>query len=338
MYVEKWLYDLLGEPEISVSGDVLTDLSQACEIDWIRIKDAAVEAPADEPLLPLVFLRGGCEIDALSHYFSAHASQCLRESSLARGPFFIRKDVGAHMLVAAEIGASADWGRLIEKCGFRRADFETRFLDDCPEGSVFIYSGWADNAYKRYRHIESGQTFLVDVPNFPNHLTSLNEAQIEECASRRALSGADVERVKGAVLALKGSSEFIGRLRPAELADELDALFSRLPKQAICFALAMDPILKDGEGRAFESKDALSYNQCLSQAAQAHGVEIVHIGDFVAKDGERLFANHYDRIVYYRLADSIIARARARIGERAAARVSLRKSERAEQIAAACEA
>ena len=333
MYVEKWLYDLMGEPELNVSGDVLTDLSEAREIDWIRIKDAAVEARAVEAPLPLVFLRGGCEVDALSHYFSGHASRCLRESSVARGPFFIRKDVGAHMLVAPEVSGNADWGQLIERCGFRREDFETKFLADCPESSLFIYSGWADNAYKRYRHIQTGQTFLVDAPNFPNHLTNLSEAQIEEFAARRGLSSDEVERVKQAVRALKGSAEFIGRLRPADLTDELDALFSRLPKRAICFALAMDPILKDGEGRAVESRDALTYNQCLLHAAQAHDVDVVHIGDFVAKDSERLFANHYDRIVYFRLAESILARAKARIGERAAAGSAQRQNERCEKVA-----
>jgi FkbH-like protein len=333
MYVEKWLYDLLGAPELIVSGDVLTDLSEPREIDWIRIRDARARARGETPHFPLVFLRGGCEIDALSHYVSTHAAQCRRESSLARGPFFIRKDVAAPMLVARETRDHAGWGELIESCGFHRSDFETKIFADCPESSLFIYSGWADNAYKRYRHVETGQTFLVDVPNFPNHLTNLSEAEIEQFAARRGLSRADCDRVKAAARALNSATTFIGRLRPAELTDELDALFSRLPRQAICFALAMDPILKDGEGRAFESKDALTYNACLSRAAGAHDVEIAHIGDFVAKDSERLYANHYDRIVYYRLAEAILARAKARIGERAAP-----QSPRAGKVAADCEA
>ena len=333
MYVEKWLYDLLGAPELIVSGDVLTDLREAREIDWIRIKDARTEARAEEAHFPLVFLRGGCEIDALSHYFSAHAVQCRRESSLARGPFFIRKDVAAPMLASPETRDHDGWRQLIESCGFHRADFETQIFADGPPSSLFIYSGWADNAYKRYRHIETGQTVLVDVPNFPNHLTSLNDAEIEQFAARRGLSGDDVEQVKAAVRALKGSTAFIGRLRPAELTDELDALFSRLPTQAICFALAMDPILKDGEGRAFESRDALTYNECLTRAAEAHDVEVAQIGDFVAKDSERLYANHYDRIVYYRLANAIIARAQARIAARAAM-----QNQRAGRVAAECEA
>lgn len=333
MYVEKWLYDLLGAPELIVNGDVLTDLSEPREIDWIRIRDARAPARAGQAHFPLVFLRGGCEIDALSHYFSAHAAQCRRESSLARGPFFIRKDVAAPMLVAPETRDHAGFGQLIENCGFCRSDFVTKIFADCPESSLFVYSGWADNAYKRYRHLETGQTFLVDVPNFPNHLTSLSEAEIEQFAARRALSSDDVERVKGAARALKGATQFIGRLRPAELTDELDALFARLPRQAICFALALDPLLKDGEGRAFESKDALTYNECLLRAAEAHDVEVAHIGDFVAKDSERLYANHYDRIVYYRLADAIIARAQARIRERAAP-----QSRRAAKVVAACDA
>jgi FkbH-like protein len=317
MFVEKWLYDLLGRPELTVGADALTDLSGDREIDWIRIKDATLRTQSDEAQFPLVYLRGGCEIDALSHYFSAFTSQCLRESSIARGPFFVRKDVAAHMLVAAQTRDKGDWSRLIQDCGFHSADFETKLFSPCPDSSVLIYSGWADNAYKRYRHIESGQTFLVDVPSFPNHLTELSEAQIEEFGARRGLSDDDVERVKAAARTLKSSTDFIGRLKPAELVKELDALFAHLPTQAICFALAMDPILKDGQGRAFESKDALTYNECLAKAAGARNVEVVHISDFVTNDGERRFANHYDRIVYYRLAGAIISRARARAAERA---------------------
>jgi len=305
MGIEKFVYDALGKPEIEVVEPVVRSLFVPDEIDWVTLVTDLQTNEAVRPDFPEIRLRGGCELDAISSYCALRTSDCSRETSLMRSPFFVRKDITAHVLVPEVTREAPSWQALLRECGLEEADFRNDFLKPCRDGAILIYSAWGDIVPKYYRHHETGQIFAMDIPAFPCDLTLATDEHLA------TLDSEGRKRAERAIASLASHTEFLGGLSSELLLENLLDVFARFPANAYRCALEADEYWKSPDDPATSPRpEAVEYNRVLRQAAARHGIDLFNVADFVMAQGERLWTHHYHRIVYFRLAGAIMSRAR----------------------------
>jgi FkbH-like protein len=98
LQVERWLYEQLGRPDLTVVGEVQADLFAAGEIDWIRFGGTGGDESA-EIQEDVIRINGGCEATVVAHYLRAHARTMEVTSNFASG----RRVGGAAWRVAAAV-------------------------------------------------------------------------------------------------------------------------------------------------------------------------------------------------------------------------------------------
>jgi FkbH-like protein len=312
MFVEQWVFEHLGRPGLNVVGAVLTDLSQPRDIDWIRMKGAGDRTTEQQRPIPEVKLRGGCEIDALSHYFTAYAETCSREGSIDRGSFFILRDCSHHLVSPTAPPIEDDFLVLAETCGFTREDFDSEIFAPCSTGSLIVYSCWGD-IREAYRHKRTGRLLTVCLAGLYEDVTKLSRKKIAALLARQDLSSTDCQRIYRAVDALQQTAEFTGHLREHEVKQNLHRLFTAMPAGCKIAVLAVDEFVKEKSGPPVKNPVAEAYNRWLREAAALPEIKLFSISDYLKSEEERLYTAHFDRIVYFRLASAIIEWATERI-------------------------
>ncbi len=299
MEVERWVYNKIGRPQITIAGPVVTDLLEEKEIDWINLASELTARSAAIPSTPEVRLVGSCEIDALSQYFAPWAQRCVMKTSEVRVPLWARKDVTSHLLLPPALWRDAAWTSFIEACGLRRSDFDFGLFDPAEKGTVFIYSPWGDIGLGRYRHKATGVDFAIHFYSFPAKIDELTDLQFDHFAQIAQFSDEQRAVVRRAIAALREDAEFSGWPTPEVWERDLRDLLSRFPEGATVVLLAI-PETPESESLA------LPYNEILNRVARVHSAHVFDISDYVANPAERLNWNHYQRIVYYRLAKAIM--------------------------------
>jgi hypothetical protein len=307
MSVEHWVYDQLGRPQLNVAKPVLTDIFEIRDIDWIRLFIPAQGETIEQARpIPEVRLRGGCEMDALAHYFGPYTPRCHREGSLRRGPFFVTKDCSHHLATPSELPLSDDFIALAEKCGFIRPDFESEIFAPCDAGSLLIYSSWGD-IRPAYKHRASGRLLTALPRGIPNNVMRMSYEEVNDILVQCDLPEAEYDLVRSAVVALQGEAEWAGHSGEDEAKQHLRRVFSAVPDGCKIAILALDEYWKNKGEPPISNLRAATYNSWLSEIAVQFGAMVFAIGDYVESEDERESTGHFDRIVYYRLASAIIS-------------------------------
>jgi hypothetical protein len=307
MGVEKWVYDKLGRPRIEIVGEVLTDLSSNEQICWITLQPHSKEQEWTVPSIPEVRLRGGCETDSLSAYLAIHSGNCWREATLVRGPFFVRKDVTAHLLIPPEMREDLEWVSLIRACGLEQSDFETAVFAPCQPGTVIIYSGLGD-LYPKVRDKRTGRLFHAPGRRGVNAV-EISQKEFDTITDREKYTDEEKAAAWRSMSAISSlcESKFPGApFAFDQMEEDLTKLFSRFPGGSIGFALAADEFSGDERGKWYGPL-AIRYNEILGRVAEAFNIEVFNFGHFVESEGERPGGGHFDRIVYFRVAQAMLA-------------------------------
>ena len=130
MGVEKWLYDKFARPRLDVVGEVLTDLFDDREVDWINVSGFSTNnniSPRQRNAIPEIRLRGGCELTALAHYFSLDTPNILVETAHGKDGMFVRIDSTANIMPAVR-NCTTDLREEIQRIGLSEAEFASNFL------------------------------------------------------------------------------------------------------------------------------------------------------------------------------------------------------------------
>ena len=156
MGVERWLYQLLGSPEITVVGEVLADLFDPSEIDWIAQVSDTTDSRSDHGTrFASVAARGSCDLGAVTHYFRTSAKSITAEYHVFRDNKPIRLDhsvvlrSGLRQMTGEEFAIA---GML----GFARDDFQSDIFKNTSGKSLVLLSFGADPDYHVYRHRDTG--------------------------------------------------------------------------------------------------------------------------------------------------------------------------------------
>jgi FkbH-like protein len=302
MGVENWLFDRLGKPEISVVGDVLTDLHRPIfHVDWItEAGRAAVCLPRDKADNTRRFVhlvaRGGCDLDAILHYISVLAESIDARLGTVRNGIAVRPD-------HSEIILFCKGRATLDKTGaLARFFFEARDLSDLPaEGSrFFLLSFWADAKVPVYRHKESG----VDLPFHVHEFMSTNLTGVDREAFYNKVSSDDY---RNAFEIIRNEYEWIGLVTEVKFKWNLRLIFNALEDGDTAFVVMLNSRLHRQEQGTSIDERILKINEWTrSVKANYENVILVDIRDFVYSEEEVHAMNHFDRMVYHRLSRSIL--------------------------------
>jgi FkbH-like protein len=304
MGVETWIYRMLKQPELQVVGEVLVDLGAADEpVDWIRqrseeeIGSVGLDAPT-RPRIPAVRTRGGCEQQALVHYFHALSDDVVGEFNLTRGGIQLRNDHSLVLRYALE-GLGEEALAAVGRLGFTGDDFTSKFLTGGPH-AVRIFSVWMDANLFVYRHVRTG----VRVPFFLPDMGLTDITRLTASDLSPQITDPDVAN---AVEFLRQEFTCEGLIGEELFKENISWIFHASAFAPLYVLLAHETgRLKSGKVIRLSRPQRL--NQWLREVANNyHHVHLVNIAKFIYKETEIQSQNHFDRMVYFRLYNYIVS-------------------------------
>jgi FkbH-like protein len=304
MGVESWLYERLGRPQITVAGEVLTDLTERRRVDWIKlVTDAGSAVPVAQRAIPEVRLRGGCDLDALAHYFRLVAEVVRSETNRSRPPLFVRMDTTIQMIPALD-GMSAAFREAALRMGFAANDFDSEFVAPVAAGSILVFSPWGDLSQAFYRHKTEGFCLPVNV-EIHSDLTCISDNDLAATCSALKLDETQQSKITAIVEMLRSDYSYESHTPVPVALAIIRRLFDRIPAGAHLYLILPHEWYKDGEQLLPRAQE---YNQAMrGLAAEYSAVTLVSMNDVVfgASEMQDTF-DHFDRVVYFRLYQKIM--------------------------------
>jgi len=304
--VETWLYRRLGKPNIVIRGEVVANLNDDREIDWITYIDRlGDEAKTARLRFGEVRCRGGCELENIGHYMRLHAAYVIQETNRQRGPFFIHYD---STYLALQAGGIASRSSDLLDMGFADEDLKTAFFKPAEPGTILIYSGWGDLTCEHYHDKATGSITLVHLIGILDDVFNASRKDIDAAV---ALSGYGFEERKKVVRAhsvLRARHETPTGLTPREIEVAMRLMIDHVPANALLFVLLPATRYRDEQGTTFRRKETAVYNALLRKlAARRDNVALIPLDSAISSDGEIIGMDHFNRIVYFRVFEMILS-------------------------------
>ncbi len=294
MGVETWLFNRLGRPQMKVTGEVLTNVGRDKRvIDWITVDTGgtAAEHHAGAHTIDTFYARGGCDLLAVSHYFSLTARQVFGEYNATRDGANLRLE---HSMFARYglSGISRQARQALQLFGHRDADFDSVIPRIPKDGSgLWLLSFWADADYALYRHRATGVLAPLSVTGVRTNMRDL-------IALPDAESGAEPAFLRS----LREEFEYAGLISEADFKANLRLLLAAAPAGTQVFVLQMNEALARTGKPPGVSLKRQKINTWVEQVApEFRQVRLIRIADFVLREEEMITGSHFDRMVYFRI-------------------------------------
>jgi FkbH-like protein len=311
MLVEQWVYEWLRKPQLQVVGEVLTDLSMVRSIDWVR-QVSSLNGKADASnhrVAPQVRLHGGCEIQALSHYFGEFAGAVTVNGNFGAGRLFVRVN-SASLLLSALDRVNPDFEEEAHRLALPYDLLISSYFSNAPEGSVFVFSGAMDALVHapRYRHREHGWEIRLEPSGFPTSF-DLIQSSAEDLQARIDSANYQPAAKEQVMINLSRLKEAYVSVRPPtgeHLREVMEALFRRVPVGCKMIVLLDHDQTRLGDGTLQDLSVVTTYNAAIRAVVAGYPfVELLSYSNFIEDEAEILVGgNHYDRMVFYRLAQA----------------------------------
>ncbi len=305
MGVETWLYRKLGRPRLEVTGPVLSDpVADDRTIDWIALADKAAPAGAASGhprTFDRVAARGGCDMATLSHYFGLAADDVVGEFNVGRFGFDARVDHSVFLRYAVE-GFAPEWVPEVEKLGYRAEDFRSAYAEPADGKTLWLLSFWIDSIYALYRHRRFGFVVPFARPGEADHGRDARLAAVEDLPPHHRADG-----VAAALRTLQADYDYLGLIDEDGFKDNLRRILSAAPRSCTVVMLKRTAFVETPEGERHVSAAAQNLNRWLDDLVGEYPqVRIADIGDFI-RPGEASEWLHFDRMVYHRLFEGVMA-------------------------------
>ena len=143
MLVEKWVYEWLRRPQLTVVGEVLTDVFAPLAIDWITMVDNFDhEAGGQKILAPEIRIHGGCEANAIAHFLSRWTPSLKVSGNFRAGSFFVRQN-SAELLLKS-MSYTEEFVEDMKAFGIPGDLIRNDFFGSAQPGTVFVVSPGLD--------------------------------------------------------------------------------------------------------------------------------------------------------------------------------------------------
>jgi hypothetical protein len=307
MGLERWLYERLNSPAITVLGNVQTDLfEKEPSIDWINGRNLIAENESGASI-GRVLIRGGCEMQAIAHFFALDAEQLETEFQFDRGglPVPIHHSV---FLRSAIEGISASDLSAAASLGYQAADFESHAAERSPSIDMYVYSFWADGHYAIYRDRETSIRLPFGIHGL-NNGTDLRRADAENLRPHLTEPGmeAKMEALRQRFDYMTWSPGIREASGETMLEHNLSVIFNVCRPQSKIFVLLGCERVYDVAGFPQPVPHLMELNRITRRAAEGRPhVHLLAPDDFITLPSDVIDATHWDRRVYYRIYQRIV--------------------------------
>lgn len=310
MQVERWVYDYLGRPEMTVVGEVVTDLSDPVEVDWIRLTPSIAEAAAPvEPLAPEIRLYGGCEANALSVYLTPYADEVRTLGNFSASHVFYRLNSSA-LAISAFDRASEAFAAEAKILGAPPALLSGDYFADAPRGTAFILNTALDvQGRPHYRHRAHGWEFVFEMTGCESlDLTVATDADVQAGIDKLLYVDAEgLAHIAAVARHIRENYETTSSITDAERVSSLRAVIERVGPESKLIILLDHHRLRKADGTVRDDPLTRHYNDLVRSVAAEHPfVETAAFSDAVRSDEEIRGGSHFDRLVYLRMAELIV--------------------------------
>lgn len=307
MGIEKWMYDKLGRPTLTLQGDMHRDLEKEKIVDWITFdsEPELVRAASTVSRVPQIFLRGGCDLDSVAHYLRYHCDLLVSETNFIRDGQFIRKDSLVNLWTGTQDFTKAKL-KALDELGFGEQDFQSHFVNNARPGDVVILSLWAELMLHSYKHKHDELHILMQLRPL-----SLNYAANQPEDLSRALHDAGLTPAQ--------SDVFVNRcniIKDKYNSDFFDApllkayffeILNRIPDGVRIIILLPSEKFRNDDKKVTISKTHVQARLDIQKIAnEREHVRTVDIMESIAHDSEYVDVAHFSRMVYYRIYRQIL--------------------------------
>jgi FkbH-like protein len=299
MHVEQWAYRMLGRPLLAIQGDVISDpLEDGYEIDWINsasreANDAGADTAAE---LPGLFARGGCNLAAVTHYFSLSCKNLVAEWNFIRGGVPIRLDHSLLLRYAID-GLPREFMPVAEQLGYRAEDFATQVFGGAATAGVRrLVACWADAEAPLYRHRNTG--FAIPFWLVGAHARNMVATEHPQEAELRPEAKSALER-------LRAEFDHLGVQTREGLEANLASIAASVAAPDVVYVILPNDQLPDG---ARHNPRYTQLRAWLISALAAHpNLRAVDVRNVLHGPHELHDVNHFERMVYFRLYEHLSA-------------------------------
>jgi FkbH-like protein len=293
MGIEAWLYRQLGSPKLKVVGEFASNPQlDYPNLDWITLESGKVSKDGQLPIadrIPSVFIRGGCELMPLEHYFRFVSDDVVGEFNFARDGFPIRIEHSL-FLNHAIVGLSDENLRHAEKLGYQPGDFSSALTSK--PWSIFILSFWIDWMYSVFRQKQTGLRLPF---GWFGNVPARGLANFDMSAIEREYPQ---QWVRDAFSYLHEQFEHEGCITEDLFYANMTNILDAVPPNSPVFII-------EPKG---DSSRAVEFNRRTRRIAANHpNVTCLNMRDFIASSSEQHNPTHFDRMVYYRLFLKIVS-------------------------------
>ena len=307
MGIEAWLYNRLRRPALTINGAVLSDpKSDGRTIDWITVRPLGETEPkrglASHPRVGRIFARGGCDLQAVTHYFDLIAQEVVGEFNVGRSGFDARIDHSIFLKLGHDrVGPKIL--TLAAQLGYAKSDFESAIFEGATERfDAWLLSFWTDASYALYRHTTTGLPLPFAMPGQSNHRLDVRQLTAEQVPERFRGGW-----VSSALQTLKTEFTYAGVSSQALFQHDLHTALKRKKPSTVAVLLGPNDELWDPARSVRHVSDG---NRALTAwmeevAAEYENVHVVRIRKFIKGDEEVHDWHHFDRMVYFRLFEYV---------------------------------
>lgn len=301
MEIERWLYQKLGQPQLRVVGEVLTDVKKIDPpITWVREVDSREQLSHDGAVterLNTMVVRGGCDVRAIAHYLEGQFSSTFEEmNDIVRG-IPVRTDHSVFLRHAMQGGTDA---ASVAPVGFLPEHFTSRIFslqDD--DANLVVLSLWSDGRYNLYRHKQSGIRVPIYFPSVP----SSNYMEI----SPEIVSAVTNQDTAEALRYALDEFEYAGKISLEEYRETIRDFIAKLPPHiALCFIETPTGWYhKDSDERFSLERERVMNEINREEAAGRDNIFFVALEEHALERSDFLDFLHFSRPVYQRASVEI---------------------------------
>lgn len=291
MGIEQYVFQILGCPEITIVGEVLSELGSKAPFAWINVDDGEENNKRNANFITRkrIILIGGCDLEQTAFYLEQSGVKFdKRFNYVANKRFECHPDSSFNLRATIEY-SEEDRRYILNKCIFYDEDV---FYESLFTGSydVVIYSPLIDYANGFYESKTRKGTYAVygnrDFPQISSYGFMNREEQ----------------------RAFKEEFRFLGGVTPQMLRDNLEWLINELPSDTKIMLLNAAEIDFPHPLEPERYISHIEMNKVMYEVALNHSnVDIIDVAKMITTPSDYIDnIRHYSRNIYYQIAHEIL--------------------------------
>jgi len=312
MYIETWLYKKIKAPKLNIIGEVAAQLnieqdtafiSELCNVNFnaINSKDVRVE---DNELNNNILLMGGCDLDQVVYYLNSNKIET-EFNYVNKNNLNVHKD--HTYLIKQFTNYNKEFNEVIKNIPVLSID-DINLKINTNNWDIMIFSPLNDYSRGLYKHKKTGFILPFDAFNIdwtdetnwlelPKHLTALPISFLKN---------------------LKNNFEFMGSITPCDFSNNIQWLINNYENKKFIFLNGS--IIKLDNIKPWEKdmdKRHIEMNQVLYEIESKNdNVFLVDIPKIINGESDYHTDNirHYNKILYKKIADTIVQILKEKIG------------------------